>query len=71
VTSPFLTPAEAASYLRIVDEAGRPNVRALYKFIDRHATAVRQYRLGSRVRYHVEDIEALAVPVTRGGRRVS
>jgi hypothetical protein len=60
MTSPFLTADEAASYLRLFTKDGSPNKRALYEHLRRHQ--VRVYHIGSRVRYHVDDIQALIVP---------
>jgi hypothetical protein len=63
MTSPWLTASEAATYLRFVDAEGRPNTKALRKYLDRHPIPVS--RLGGRLRFHVDDIHALVVPAAR------
>lgn len=51
MTSPYLTADDAVAYL------GLPSKKALYQHLRRHP--IRVYRLGSKVRYHVDDVQAL------------
>lgn len=51
MTTPFVTADDAVTYL------GLPSKKALYQHLRRHP--IRVYRLGSRVRYHIDDLQAL------------
>lgn len=64
MTTPWMTAAEAAVYLRLVDAEGRPKMKALYCFLDRHPIPAK--RLGRRLRFHRDDIDALLVDAHAG-----
>ncbi|MBU2643681.1 helix-turn-helix domain-containing protein [bacterium] len=55
--SPWLTPEEAATYLRLFDKDGNPNVSYLYK--QTCARLIKTYKLGKFNRYRREDLDAL------------
>ena len=56
-SSPWLTPEEAATYLRLFDKNGNPNISYLYK----HASSrlIKPYKLGKFNRYRREDLDTL------------
>ncbi|MBT4263905.1 MAG: helix-turn-helix domain-containing protein [Deltaproteobacteria bacterium] len=55
--SPWLTPEEAATYLRLFDKDGNPNVSYLYK--QACGSLLKPYKLGKFNRYRREDLDAL------------
>jgi hypothetical protein len=73
MTSPFLNISQAAEYLAFVGLNGSIEIAAFRKFIAREQARRRQageheiriYKLGGRLRYHVDDIKALAIPQRR------
>ncbi len=56
-TSPWLTPEEAATYLRLFHKTGNPNVSYLYK--QTCTRLIKPYKLGKFNRYCREDLDAL------------
>jgi hypothetical protein len=56
VRSPFLRTDEAALYLRFTDAEGRPNRRALMKFLARKKVPI--VTRGRRILIHEDDLKA-------------
>ena len=55
--SPYLTAAEAATYLRIVKADGTPNVGAFYTF--RYRSKLKAFRRGGKLLFRQRDLDAV------------
>ena len=59
INSPWLSPEEAAEYLRLFDKSGELNISYLYKLVSSGLLA--PYKLGKFNRYRREDLDALLI----------
>lgn len=66
--SPYMTPAEAADYLRLLDADGRPDVKKIYTLRTRYKLRAR--RVGGLLRFHVADLNDFAADVAGGPLRL-
>lgn len=65
--SPYKTPAEAAAYLRLFDDAGNPDVKKIYTLRCRYHLRAR--RVGGLLRFHESDLDSFAADVAQMGPR--
>lgn len=56
--SPYMTPKEAAAYLRLFDDNGAPDPKKLYTLRCRYHLRAR--KVGGLLRFHVNDLDAFA-----------
>lgn len=65
--SPYMTPTEAAAYLRLFDGKGSPDPKKLYCLRSRYHLRAR--KVGGLLRFHVNDLDAFAADVAKMGPR--